>query len=82
MEGENNSEAVPSMPGVRRWSIDNLVEQAGDALSLGIPAIAIFPSIDPAKKDAEGSLARDGNNLVCRAVAAVRASISRPWHHM
>ncbi len=74
IEGENKNEAVASMPGISRWSIDNILEQAGNALSLGIPAIAIFPSIDPVKKDAAGSLACDGDNLVCRAVAAVRAS--------
>ena len=74
IEGSDSNEAVASMPGVNRWSIDHLVEQAGLALSLGIPAIAIFPSIDPAQKDAAGSLARDGDNLVCRAVAAVRAA--------
>ena len=74
IEGTDSTEAVASMPGVNRWSIDHLVKQARLALSLGIPAIAIFPSIDPAQKDAAGSLARDGDNLVCRAVAAVRAA--------
>ena len=74
IEGTDNTEAVTSMPGVSRWSIDHLVEQAGLALSLGIPAIAIFPSIDPAQKNAAASLARDCNNLVCRAVAAVRTA--------
>ena len=74
IEGTNCAEAIASMPSVNRWSIDRLIDQAGLALSLGIPAIAIFPSIDPAQKDAAGSLARDGNNLVCRAVAAVKSA--------
>ena len=74
IEGTNCAEAIASMPGVNRWSIDRLIDQAGLALSLGIPAIAIFPSIDPAQKDAAGSLAREGNNLVCRAVAAVKSA--------
>ena len=74
IEGTNCAEAIATMPGVNRWSIDRLIDQAGLALSLGIPAIAIFPSIDPAQKDAAGSLARDGNNLVCRAVAAVKSA--------
>ena len=73
IEGTNCAEAIASMPGVNRWSIDRLIDQAGLALSLGIPAIAIFPSVDPAQKDAAGSLARDSNNLVCRAVAAVKS---------
>ena len=72
IEGTNCAEAIATMPGVNSWSIDRLIDQAGLALSLGIPAIAIFPSVDPAQKDAAGSLARDGNNLVCRAVAAVK----------
>ena len=74
IEGTNCAEAIASMPGVNRWSTDRLIDQAGLALSLGIPAIAIFPSIDPAQKDAAGSLARDGNNLVCRAVSAVKSA--------
>ena len=74
IEGTNCAEAIASMPGVNRWSIDRLIDQAGLALSLGIPAIAIFPSVDPAQKDAAGSLARDSNNLVCRAVAAVKSA--------
>ena len=74
IEGTNCAEAIAAMPGINRWSIDRLIDQAGLALSLGIPAIAIFPSIDPAQKDAAGSLARDGNNLVCRAVAAVKSA--------
>ena len=53
IEGTDSTEAVASMPGVNRWSIDHLVEQAGDALLLGIPAIAIFPSIDPAQNAAD-----------------------------
>ncbi len=74
IEGENIIDDVLSMPGVNRWSIDLLVKQAGQAMALGIPAIAIFPSIDPKQKDPAGSLARDGENLVCRAVAAVKAT--------
>jgi porphobilinogen synthase len=62
------------MPGVFRYSIDQLLQQAAKAVELTIPAIAIFPSIDAALKDASGSLARDGDNLVCRAVSAVKAA--------
>ena len=72
IEGENKAEPVASMPGVSRHSIDRLVTQAREAEALGIPAIAVFPSIDPALKDNEGTLAGDGDNLVCRAVRAVK----------
>ena len=74
IEGDDTAEPVESMPGVMRLGIDRLVAQAGDAAALGIPAIAVFPSLDPALKDADGSQARDGNNLVCRAVRAVKAA--------
>lgn len=72
IEGEEKAEPVASMPGVSRHSIDRLVTQAREAEALGIPAIAVFPSIDPALKDNEGTLAGDGDNLVCRAVRAVK----------
>lgn len=72
IEGEDKAEPVASMPGVSRHSIDRLSTQAREAEALGIPAIAVFPSIDPALKDNEGTLAGDGDNLVCRAVRAVK----------
>ena len=72
IEGEDKAEPVASMPGVSRHSIDRLLAQAREAEALGIPAIAVFPSIDPALKDNEGTLAGDGDNLVCRAVRAVK----------
>ena len=72
IEGEEKAEPGASMPGVSRHSIDRLVTQAREAEALGIPAIAVFPSIDPALKDNDGTLAGDGDNLVCRAVRAVK----------
>ena len=72
IEGEDKAEPVASMPGVSRHSIDRLFAQAREAEALGIPAIAVFPSIDPALKDNEGTLAGDGDNLVCRAVRAIK----------
>jgi porphobilinogen synthase len=74
IEGQNIAEQVDAMPGVFRHSIDQLLQQAAKAVELTIPAIAIFPSIDAALKDETGSLARDGDNLVCRAVSAVKAA--------
>ena len=72
IEGENKVEPVASMPSVSRHSIELLVTQARESEALGIPAIAVFPSIDPALKDNEGTLAGDRDNLVCRAVRAVK----------
>ena len=74
IEGQNMVEPIDAMPGVFRYSIDQLLQQAAKAVELTIPAIAIFPSIDAALKDESGSLARDGDNLVCRAVSAVKAA--------
>ena len=74
IEGQNMVEPIDAMPGVFRYSIDQLLQQAAKAVELTIPAIAIFPSIDAALKDESGSLARGGDNLVCRAVSAVKAA--------
>ena len=74
IEGQNMAEPIDTMPGVFRYSIDQLLQQAAKAVELTIPSIAIFPSIDAALKDESGSLARDGDNLVCRAVSAVKAA--------
>ena len=74
IEGVDSAEPVAAMPGVERLSVDRLVTQAEAAMALGIPAIAIFPSIDPSLKDEDGTLAVDGDNLVCRTVRAVKAT--------
>lgn len=63
---------IPSLPGIQRHSISALVDAAGTAKDLGIPLIAVFPVIDPSLKNAEGSEAVNPENLVCRAVQAVK----------
>lgn len=60
------------MPGVERLSIDLLVDAVADAADLGIPAIAVFPVTDPAKKTPDGDEACNPDNLVCRAVRAIK----------
>jgi porphobilinogen synthase len=60
------------MPGVERLSIDLLVDAVGSAIQLGIPAVALFPATDPAKKTADAAEAIHSDNLVCRAVRAVK----------
>ena len=72
IEGENQREAVSSMPGVERLSIDLLVGAVGHAKSLGIPAVAVFPSVDPSLKTPDAKEAYNPDNLVCRAVKAVK----------
>lgn len=63
---------VESMPGVQRVSINKLLELAERAQTLGIPAIALFPNSDDSLKDDKGSEALNPENLVCRAVQAVK----------
>jgi porphobilinogen synthase len=72
VEGAAVSQPVASMPGVERLSVDRLAEAARHAVGLGIPAIAVFPSIDPALKTPDAREALNPDNLVCRAVRAVR----------
>jgi porphobilinogen synthase len=71
-EGTNQRTPVASMPGVERLSVDLLVDAIGRAADLGIPAVALFPATDPAKKTPDGEEAVNPNNLVCRAVRAVK----------
>lgn len=73
-EGEKLREPIVSMPGVDRLSIDLLVETVGTAISLGIPAVALFPATEAAKKTPDGEEATNPQNLVCRAVRAVKAA--------
>lgn len=74
IEGNGVTEAVPSMPGVSRYSVDRLVEACGEAYDLGIPAVALFPRTEPDLKDLTGSEAGNPDNLVCRAVRAIKAA--------
>jgi len=74
-EGDGEAEPIATLPGVHRHSIDGLVKQAKYAVELGLPAIAIFPRINPEDKDEDGTLAGDNTNLVCRAVRAVRDAV-------
>lgn len=73
-DGRDRATPVPTMPGVERLSVDRLVDAAGQAVDLGIPAIAVFPATDPALKTPEGDEAFNPENLVCRAVRAVKAA--------
>ena len=75
IEGQNKSEAVGSMPGVFRYSIDLAVERVREAAGLGIPLVALFPNTDPALRDETGSEAINPNNLICRAVRAIKAAV-------
>ncbi|MEM9195321.1 MAG: porphobilinogen synthase, partial [Myxococcota bacterium] len=74
-EGTNERTEIPSMPGVARLTIDRLVDAVGAARDLGIPAVAIFPVVEAEKKSAEGEESFNPDNLVCRAVRALKESV-------
>ncbi len=72
VDGDNQHQAVESMPGVVRYSVDTLVDAVGEAKGLGIPCIALFPYTDPAVKTSDAREAYNPDNLVCRAIRAVK----------
>jgi porphobilinogen synthase len=72
IEGENTETEVASMPGVKRVTLDRLAAHVEPAAKLGIPAIALFPATPAAKKDAEGTEAKNPENLMCRAARQLK----------
>ncbi len=74
-EGEGLVTPVDGLPGVNRLSIDALVDAAREAAALGIPAIALFPVTPPEKKTDDGREALNADNLVCRAIRAVKQAV-------
>lgn len=72
--GEKN-EPVASMPGVMRRSVKDLVRECREAFDSGIPAVALFPVIDPAKKDPRGTHALSSDNLLFRALREAKAAV-------
>ena len=72
LDGQNRREAVASMPGVERLSLDLLLAVAEDCVALGIPALALFPVIDPSLKTPDGIEATNPNGLIPRVVRALK----------
>jgi porphobilinogen synthase len=75
VEGENRRDPVAAMPGVDRLSVDLAVAAAEEAARYNIPALALFPYTDPALRDPDGSEALNEDNLVCRAVRAIKRAV-------
>ena len=75
IDGKGRPEAVPSMPGVSRLPIPDLIKECRALWKLGVRAVAIFPKMDPRLKNAEGSAALDPDNLILRAIRAVKKSV-------
>ncbi len=70
--GTNTEEPIASLPGVSRWSVDLVVERAKEAVSLGIPCLALFPNTQPELRSEDGREALNPDNLMCRAIRAIK----------
>jgi porphobilinogen synthase len=75
VDGSRVRAPVPSMPGVERLSVDEAVRDAERAAKLGIPCLALFPYTDPKLRDDDGSEALNPDNLVCRAIRAIKKEL-------
>jgi porphobilinogen synthase len=73
LDGAGRREAVASMPGVERLSVDLLLPIAEECVQLGIPVLALFPVIEQSRKTADGRAATDPEGLVPRAVRALKS---------
>ena len=73
-DGEGVEEPISSLPGVSRWSVDEIVKRAGEAIQLGIPCIALFPNTQSDRRSDHGEEAFNPDNLMCRAIRAIKAA--------
>ena len=71
-EGQGVEEPIGSLPGVSRWSVDGIVARAREAVALGVPVVALFPNTQPERRSADGKEALNPDNLMCRAIAAIK----------
>lgn len=71
-DGTGVEEPIGSLPGVSRWSVDGIVARAREAVDLGIPVLALFPYTQPDRRSADGKEALNPDNLMCRAIAAIK----------
>jgi porphobilinogen synthase len=75
MEGKNKKEAIKTLPGQFRFSIDLLIKEAKKAKDLGIPAIMLFPVTEQKLKNEKGGEALNPKNLICEAVRAIKKAV-------
>lgn len=71
-EGKGDREPIPTMPGVVRYTLDELLKVCGQCVDLGIPMVALFPAIDPSLKTPDGSEATNPDGLIPRVVRAIK----------
>lgn len=75
MEGHQKEEAIPSMPGIKRQSIDLIIDTAKECFALGIPAIALFPVIDAKLKTEDAKEAYNSEGLIPKVVALLKQHV-------
>jgi len=75
IDGDGLRQPIDALPGVERLSVDESVRDAERAAKLGIPAIALFPYTNPARRDETGSEALNPENLVCSACRAIKQAV-------
>jgi len=75
VEGAGVREAIATLPGNYRLSVDQAIKTAQEAYDLGIPALALFPVVDASLKDEQGREAVNPKNLLCRAVTAIKKAV-------
>jgi porphobilinogen synthase len=71
-EGEGIEEPIATLPGVSRWSVDQIVLRAAEAIELGIPCIALFPNTQADRRTEDGAEAFNPDNLMCHAIRAIK----------
>ncbi len=71
-EGSGVEDPIASLPGVSRWSVELIAARAKEAVSLGIPCLALFPNTQPDRRSVDGGEALNPDNLMCRAIRAIR----------
>jgi porphobilinogen synthase len=71
----DSEEPIPSLPGVSRWSVAQIVERAQEAKSLGIPCVALFPNTPLGLRSADGKEALNPDNLMCQAIRAIKGTV-------
>ncbi|MBA4354620.1 MAG: porphobilinogen synthase [Novosphingobium sp.] len=71
-EGQGVEDPITSLPGVSRWSVDGIVARAKEAVSLGIPCLALFPNTQADRRSEDGREALNPDNLMCRAIRAIK----------
>ncbi len=75
VEGEGVEQPIESLPGVSRWSVDNIVARAKEARDLGIPCVALFPYTQPDRRTDDGREALNPDNLMCQAIRALKDAV-------